>query len=90
VAVLRAVHRSGETPLWFYILKESEARADGDRLGPVGGRIVGEVLVGLIDRDPESFRSNDRDWRPTLPGEREGDFGLTDLLAAGSVPANQS
>jgi hypothetical protein len=78
----------GETPLWFYILKESEARADGDRLGPVGGRIVGEVLVGLIDRDPESFRSNDRDWQPSLPGAREGGFGLTDLLAAGSVPAN--
>jgi hypothetical protein len=72
----------GETPLWFYILKESEERCGGDRLGPVGGRIVGEVLVGLIDRDPESFRANEPDWRPTLPGEHEQGFGLTDLLSA--------
>jgi heme peroxidase len=70
----------GETPLWFYILKESEARSGGDELGPVGGRIVGEVLVGLIDRDPESFRRNDRDWRPIVPGEQGRGFGLTDLL----------
>src|SRR3954465_2676501 len=34
-----------ETPLWFYILKEADVLHDGDRLGPVGGRIVGEVLV---------------------------------------------
>ena len=25
---------------------------DGEQLGPVGGRIVGEVLVGIIDSDP--------------------------------------
>jgi hypothetical protein len=71
----------GETPLWFYILKESEARSGGDQLGQVGARIVGEVLVGLIDRDPESFRPNDGDWRPTLPGRHERGFGLTDLLS---------
>jgi hypothetical protein len=77
---------SGETPLWFYILKESEARSGGDQLGPVGARIVGEVLVGLIERDSESFRASDRDWRPTLAGEHERGFGLTDLLenAAGA------
>jgi hypothetical protein len=77
---------SGETPLWFYILKESEARSGGDQLGPVGARIVGEVLVGLIERDSESFRAYDRDWRPTLAGEHERVFGLTDLLenAAGA------
>ena len=43
----------GETPLWFYILREASVRHDGDRLGDVGGRIVGEVLVGIIDADPE-------------------------------------
>jgi Animal haem peroxidase len=70
----------GETPLWFYILKEAEARGDGDELGPVGARIVGEVLVGLIDRDPESFRSNDSDWRPTLGGDHPEGFGMADLV----------
>ncbi len=56
-----------ETPLWLYVLKEAEVLQDGDRLGPVGGRIVGEVLVGIIDADPESFRSVEPSWRPTLP-----------------------
>ncbi len=71
----------GETPLWFYILKEAEVLHDGDRLGPVGGRIVGEVLVGIIDGDPESFRAVDPGWSPTLPGRRDGAFGLADILA---------
>ena len=43
---------TGATPLWFYILKEADALHDGEQLGPVGGRIVGEVLVGIIDADP--------------------------------------
>jgi hypothetical protein len=71
----------GETPLWFYILKEADVLHDGDRLGPVGGRIVGEVLVGIIDADPESFRAIDPDWTPTLPARRAGAFGLADILA---------
>jgi hypothetical protein len=70
-----------ETPLWLYILKEAEALQDGNRLGPVGGRIVGEVLVGIIDADPESFRCVDRSWRPTLPSREPGRFGIVDLLA---------
>jgi hypothetical protein len=47
----------GETPLWLYVLGESAVRHDGDRLGEVGGLIVGEVLVGVIARDPE-FRGS--------------------------------
>lgn len=71
-----------ETPLWYYVLREADARHDGDRLGAVGGRIVGEVLVGIVDSDPESYRAVEPDWQPTLPvlagGER---FCLGDLLA---------
>ena len=70
----------GETPLWFYILKEADVLHDGDRLGPVGGRIVGEVLVGIIDADPESFRAVDPTWTPTLPTGRAHAFGLADIL----------
>jgi hypothetical protein len=70
----------GETPLWYYLLKESQSRADGDELGPAGGHIVGEVLVGIVKRDPESYLSVDPGWRPTLPGAHEGAFGLADLL----------
>jgi len=65
----------GETPLWYYVLKEGEARAGGDRLGPVGGRIVGEVLYGIVARDPESFLTVDPGWKPTLAS------ALADLLA---------
>jgi hypothetical protein len=70
----------GETPLWFYILREAEVLHAGDRLGPVGGRIVGEVLVGIIDFDPASLRAVDPGWRPTLPARRAGAFGLADIL----------
>jgi len=70
------------TPLWFYILKEAEHRGDGNRLGPVGGRIVAEVLIGLLRADPASYLSLEPDWYPTLPANGPG-FGLTDLLAPG-------
>jgi hypothetical protein len=53
----------GETPLWYYILREADACAAGNRLGPVGGRIVAEVLVGLIDSDATSFRHNSQNWK---------------------------
>ena len=54
----------GETPLWYYILREADVCTGGHRLGHVGGRIVAEVLVGLIDADPTSYRRNNREWRP--------------------------
>jgi Animal haem peroxidase len=53
----------GETPLWFYILREADVCTGGNRLGPVGGRIVTEVLVGLIDADATSFRQSSPKWR---------------------------
>jgi hypothetical protein len=77
---LAAYGWQGETPLWYYILKEAEACTDGDRLGAVGGRIVGEVLVGLMDHDPGSFRSAPAAWRPELPSAKPDSFMLTDLL----------
>jgi hypothetical protein len=69
----------GETPLWFYVLREAAVRGNGDRLGPVGGRIVAETLVAIVDADPESYRAVNPAWRPTFT--REG-FGLADLLLA--------
>jgi heme peroxidase len=56
---------SGETPLWYYILREADVRQAGDRLGPVGSRIVGEVLIGLLDLDPTSVRHVPQSWRPS-------------------------
>ena len=56
----------GETPLWYYILREADVRSGGDRLGPIGGRIVAEVITGLLDRDAESVRHAPASWRPSL------------------------
>lgn len=70
----------GETPLWLYILREADVRHNGEQLGPVGGRIVGEVLTTLIDQDPGSFRAAAPGWTPVLPAARPGHFGLADLL----------
>jgi hypothetical protein len=69
----------GETPLWLYVLLESSARHAGDRLGEVGGRIVAEVLYGIISADPESYLALDPGWSPTLPA-RDERFRLADLL----------
>ncbi|WP_442306579.1 peroxidase family protein [Terriglobus sp. YAF25] len=55
----------GETPLWYYILREADIRTGGNRLGPIGGVIVAEVLVGLIDADETSFRRSSPEWQPS-------------------------
>jgi Animal haem peroxidase len=55
---------SGPTPLWYYILREAAVVASGNRLGPVGGRIVAEVLMTLLDRDPASVRFAGPEWKP--------------------------
>ena len=70
------------TPLWFYILKEAEHRGGGDRLGPVGGQIVTEVLIGLLRADPASYLCLEPDWQPTLPAAGPG-YGLADLITLG-------
>ena len=67
------------TPLWFYILKEAEHRAGGDRLGPVGGRIVAEVLIGLLRADPASYLTLEPGWQPSLPAAGPH-FTLADLI----------
>jgi len=52
-----------DTPLWYYILREA-AVTGGDQLGPIGGRIVAEVILALLDRDETSVRFAASDWRP--------------------------
>jgi len=71
-----------ETPLWFYIGREADVCGEGDRLGPVGGRIVAEVFLAIADADPSSFRVVEPGWQPTLPSftGRAEHFGLADLL----------
>ena len=63
-------------PLWFYLLKESElAPSYGKRLGPVGGRIVAEVILGLLFFDRSSYMHA----RPVFAPKS----GTTDLYCMG-------
>ena len=68
----------GEAPLWYYILAESEIREDGERLGPVAGRIVAEVFLTQIDVDKTSYFNAKRRWSPTV--EHVGAFTIGDFL----------
>ncbi|MCU1379192.1 MAG: hypothetical protein JWN29_2175, partial [Acidimicrobiales bacterium] len=71
------------TPLFLYILREAELMASGHHLGPVGGRVVGEVFVGLLRNDPTSYLSVDPSWTPAGgSGYRMANF-LTDAGVAG-------
>lgn len=68
-------------PLWFYVLKEAELTSGGQHLGAAGGRIVAEVLLGLLAGDPLSYVNVDPDWKPTLPNaDGDGRFTLVDIL----------
>jgi len=79
--VAAALHEA--TPLWWYILCEaaSELGGGGGHLGPVGGRIVAEVLVGLLEADPQSYLRQWPAWTPRrLPAASERDFTMIDLV----------
>jgi hypothetical protein len=65
--LLTRLNAMGEAPLWFYILKEAEVLGQGRELGPVGGRIVAEVLVGLLKRDLNSYLAMQPTWKPGAP-----------------------
>ncbi|MDR0779165.1 MAG: hypothetical protein LBF16_00500 [Pseudomonadales bacterium] len=77
------------TPLWFYVLREAQVMANGEQLGPVGGRIVTEVFLGLLQGDKSSWLSQDPEWRPFLPtidaSKKGKDFRMIDLLRFAGV-----
>ncbi|MDX6681247.1 MAG: hypothetical protein QOG94_1286 [Solirubrobacteraceae bacterium] len=85
---LKALHLEKRTPLWFYILREAEVMASGEHLVAVGGRIVAEVIYGLIEGDGQSYLRQDPDWEPTYG--QSGSFGPVDLLKAAGVVAKLS
>jgi Animal haem peroxidase len=71
------------TPLWFYILKESELVSGGLQLGPTGAHIVAEVLLGLLKADTYSYLNANPAWKPGQKGSSgfDGTFGLSDLVS---------
>ncbi|HST71223.1 MAG TPA: heme peroxidase family protein [Kocuria rosea] len=64
---------NGRAPLWFYVLKEAELLG-GRTLGPVGGRIVAEVILGILSLDRSSFLNAATPWTPGATPFACGDF----------------
>jgi hypothetical protein len=85
-------HLEDNTPLWFYILREAELeirqgyehdKFKGHHLGPVGGRIVAEVLVGLAYYDRHAYLRQCPDWTPEAwiaPDKSTKPFTMADLV----------
>jgi hypothetical protein len=88
VGVLEDAGFLDRTPLWYYILAEAAILESGQRLGPVGGTIVAEVLVGLVRRSENSILHTNN-WQPTLPSAQPGTFTLVDLLRVARVLGRQ-
>ncbi len=77
------------TPLWLYVLREAELVNGGQYLGPVGGRIVAEVILGLLLADPTSYLRAALSWQPHLGGTGSG-YQVADFLRfAGVDPASR-
>lgn len=84
----------GKCPLWTYILAEAASTTTSvkvpvtesinlttPQLGPVGGRIVAEVFIGMLFGDNDSFLAADSNWHPSLKGAAPGTFTLADLVS---------
>ena len=75
---------SDNAPLWCYVLAEAQQQFEKDdtpiRLGPVGGRLVAEVFVGLLTGDSHSFLSQAPNWTPDPAFTPHGKFGIAELI----------
>ena len=87
------LHPDEHNPLWQYILDEAGKQEKGERLGVVGGTIVGEVFLGLLAGDALSYLNIDPLWTP----EREGivaamgaKFELIDILKFAGAAITQA
>jgi hypothetical protein len=74
----------GNAPLWYYILREAEVFHQGNQLGPVGGRIVAEVFIGILAADRLSYLNVEPNWQPTIAGS-DGKFGFAELIRFAAV-----
>lgn len=64
-SALLAAGLKDNTPLFYYILKEAEIKANGLTLGPVGSHIVLEVIQNALETDADGYlaRVGER-WKP--------------------------
>jgi hypothetical protein len=74
-----------KTPIWFYVLKEAELLGQGNRLGPMGSRLVMEAIHAAIDASDHSIL-HEAGWSPSLPRREPQRFTMPDLVIfAGNV-----
>jgi hypothetical protein len=72
---------AGKAPLWFYILKESELQNQGQRLGQVGGRLIAEVILGLLEAQKDSYFNAKAAFQPVAPiAPSAGQFRMGDFI----------
>jgi len=70
-AFLRQRGLNEKTPLWYYLLREAELFGirrfhGGECLGPLGSRIMVEVLLGILDADSNYYSNVDPNWKPLI------------------------
>jgi len=82
---------AGHCPLWVYILAEAHAARVADKrgevkvvghprqLGELGGRLVAETFIALLQADRSSILNLDEPFKPEFGGGR---FGLGEFLVA--------
>lgn len=54
-SVLGRARLERNTPLFYYILKEAEFKAEGLTLGPVGSHVISEVIQSALELDPNGY-----------------------------------
>jgi hypothetical protein len=73
---------AGKAPLWFYILREAEITQGGRRLGPLGGKLVAEVIVGILSCDKSSYIYDKTPFQPAPPiAPTAGQFTMGEFAA---------
>jgi hypothetical protein len=73
------------TPLWYYVLREAAVLQGGNRMGPVGARIIAETFVRILKRDASSYLNVPGGFAPMLPSVTAGDFTVADLVTFAGV-----
>jgi hypothetical protein len=78
---------AGNAPLWFYVLAEAQQQFKNNstpiHLGPVGGTIVAETMLGLMLADSHSYLRQAPQFKPIQAFCENGKtFGMAELLRA--------
>ncbi|NQV99213.1 MAG: hypothetical protein HQ483_05920 [Rhodospirillales bacterium] len=68
------------TPLWYYTLIEAEVQNNGACLGDMGGTIVAETIIGLLQSDPHSVVNKTTNWPFKLGDQNTDAVSMIDII----------